>query len=83
MRSYAVYWFAVIKRAGLPTIRFHDLRHTAASLMLLVGVPVAEVSRMLGHASPHITYKIYAHSIPSAHHLAVDAMEKILSIRQA
>jgi len=51
--------------------------------MLLVGVPVAEVSRMLGHASPHITYKIYAHSIPSAHHLAVDAMEKILSIRQA
>jgi integrase len=67
----------LLAKTGLPVIRFHDLRHTAASLMLLAGVPVAEVSRMLGHSSPHIMYKIYAHSIPSAQHQAVAAMERI------
>jgi integrase len=67
----------LLAKEGLPPIRFHDLRHTAASLMLLAGVPIAEVSRILGHSSPHITYKIYAHSIPSAQHQAVAAMERI------
>jgi len=76
-------WRVLLAKAGLPVIRFHDLRHTAASLMLLAGVPVAEVSRMLGHSSPHITYKIYAHSIPSAQHQAVAAMEAILGERHA
>jgi len=70
-------WRVLLAKEALPVIRFHDLRHTAASLMLLAGVPVAEVSRMLGHSSPHITYKIYAHSIPSAQHQAVAAMERI------
>jgi integrase len=73
----------LLRKEGLPAIRFHDLRHTAASLMLLSGVPVAEVSRMLGHSSPHITYKIYAHSIPGAQKQAVAAMEAILGDRRA
>jgi integrase len=70
-------WRVLLRKEGLPVIRFHDLRHTAASLMLLASVPVAEVSRMLGHSSPHITYKIYAHSIPGAQQQAVAAMERI------
>lgn len=44
-----------VKRAGLPRIRLHDTRHTAASLMLAAGTPVKAVSDLLGHASPTIT----------------------------
>ena len=48
----------------LPSIRLHDCRHTAASLMLASGVPVTVVEEMLGHASPTITLSIYAHVLP-------------------
>lgn len=58
-------WFeSAAKAAGLPRIRLHDTRHTAASLMLASGVPVKVVSEMLGHASPTITLSIYAHVMP-------------------
>jgi integrase len=53
-----------IRRAGLPKIRFHDLRHTAASLMLNHGVPVLIVSKRLGHAKVSITLDTYGHLIP-------------------
>ncbi len=52
------------KAAGLPVIRLHDTRHTAASLMLADGVPVKVVSEILGHASPVITLSVYAHTMP-------------------
>jgi integrase len=55
----------LLKEAGLPEIRFHDLRHTAASLMLNHNIPVIVVSRRLGHAKPSITLDIYGHLIPS------------------
>lgn len=51
--------------SGLPKIRLHDTRHTAASLMLAAGVPVKIVSEMLGHASPSITLALYQHTTPS------------------
>jgi len=58
-------WFEkAAKAAKLPRIRLHDLRHTAASLMLASGVPVKVVSEMLGHSSPTITLSIYAHVMP-------------------
>ena len=53
-----------LKTAGLPDIRFHDLRHTAASIMLMNGFPVIDVAQILGHASPTITLKTYGHYIP-------------------
>lgn len=53
-----------VKLSGLPRIRLHDTRHTAASLMLASNVPVKVVSEMLGHASPTITLAIYAHVMP-------------------
>jgi len=62
------------ERAGLPIIRFHDLRHTAASLMLNHGIPVIVVSRMLGHAKPSITLDVYGHLLPS---MQIEAAEKI------
>jgi integrase len=55
----------LLKNAGLPSIRFHDLRHTAASLMLNHNIPVLFVSRMLGHARPSITLDVYGHQTPS------------------
>ena len=58
----------------LRKVRFHDLRHTAASLMLAAGVPVKVVSEMLGHGSPTITLNIYQHTLPS---MARDAGEAL------
>ncbi|HEX5157252.1 MAG TPA: site-specific integrase [Ktedonobacterales bacterium] len=55
---------ALLQRAGLPRIRPHDLRHTAATLLLARGVPVKVVSEMLGHASVGITLSIYGHVLP-------------------
>ena len=55
----------VLHKAGLRAIRFHDLRHTYASLLLAHGEPLTYVSQQLGHANPQITLKIYAHWIPN------------------
>ena len=62
-----------IRRAGLddpnrPTLRFHDLRHTFASLLIAQGANVVFVARQLGHASPDITLRVYAHLFDSAEH---------------
>jgi integrase len=69
----------VLQSANLPRIRFHDLRHTAASLMLNHGVPVLVVSKILGHSSPSVTLNIYAHSTLDMQSMAVSVMDKIIS----
>jgi integrase len=56
----------LVKRAGVPLIRFHDLRHSAATNLLTAGVPVEVVSRMLGHSDIATTLRIYRHVRPSA-----------------
>lgn len=53
------------KRAGLPVIRFHDLRHTYATTALAAGVPVKVVSERLGHSDISITLRTYGHVMPS------------------
>jgi integrase len=53
-----------VARAGVPTIRFHDLRHTHASLLLQAGVPATVVSERLGHATVGFTLQVYAHVMP-------------------
>jgi integrase len=67
----------LLKEAGLPSLRFHDLRHTAASLMLIKGVPVLVVSRRLGHAKASMTLDIYAHLVPSMQERAAEVMDEI------
>lgn len=55
-------WFkALTKEAGLPEIRFHDMRHTAASLMIQRGLPPKVVSDRLGHKDVAFTMRVYAH----------------------
>jgi integrase len=53
-----------VRRSGLPVIRFHDLRHTHASLMLRSGVHPKVVQERLGHSSIAITLDIYSHVAP-------------------
>ena len=69
----------LLKKSGLPKIRFHDLRHTAASLMLNNGIPVLIVSRRLGHAKPSITLDVYGHLIPSKQEEVVQLMDELLT----
>ena len=52
----------VLKRAGLPRIRFHDLRHTFATMALQNGVDVKTVSSMLGHYDAGFTLRTYTHA---------------------
>ena len=71
-------WKPLLRRAGLPSIRFHDLRHSFASLSLAAGVPLHVVSRCLGHAGPNITASVYAHVLPGQGADAAAAMERYL-----
>jgi integrase len=54
-------FLAVLREAGLPEVRFHDLRHSAANLMLNHGVLFLVVSKILGHTNPSITLNTYGH----------------------
>lgn len=56
---------ALIAQAGVPVIRFHDLRHTAATLMLKAGISVKVVAERLGHRDTSITQDISAHVLPA------------------
>ena len=69
----------VLKRAGLPKVRFHDLRHTFATLALQNGVDVKTVSGMLGHFSAGFTLDTYAHITSAAQRQAAKTMENVLS----
>ena len=69
----------VLKRAGLPKVRFHDLRHTFATLALQNGVDIKTVSGMLGHFSAGFTLDTYAHVTTAAKREAARTMGNILS----
>ena len=70
----------VLKRAGLPSIRFHDLRHTFATLALQNGVDIKTVSGMLGHFSAGFTLDTYAHVTNSAQKEAAKTMGNVLAV---
>jgi len=72
------HWLKLLAQAGLPEVHFHDLRHSAASWLLSQGVPVTDVSEMLGHADPSITMRIYAHAMPGSRDRVAAAMEALL-----
>ena len=68
----------LLKRAGLPEIRFHDLRHTFATLLLTRGVHPTYVQRALGHASVKITLDRYSHWMPSMGRATAEAIDAAL-----
>jgi integrase len=76
--EYVTRHFQVLaKNAGLPRIRLHDLRHTAATLALAAGVEMVVVSRQLGHSSLSITADTYTHVLPA---VATDAAERVAAL---
>jgi integrase len=72
-------WKPLLRRAGVRDVRFHDLRHTCATLLLTKGVHPKIDSEMLGHSSIAITLDIYSHVIPGMGDAAANAMEDVLS----
>lgn len=67
-----------LKKAGLPNIRFHDLRHTAASLMLQQGIHPKVVQERLGHSDITLTLNTYSHVLPSMQEDAAEKMDEVL-----
>jgi integrase len=60
-RAFSMRWQRTRRRLGLPTVHWHALRHTHASMLIAAGVDVVTVSKRLGHANPSITLGVYAH----------------------
>lgn len=69
---------AILKGAGLPDIRFHDLRHTCATEMRRRGVDIKVVQETLGHSDPSLTLRTYSHVTPDLRGLGVAAQSAIL-----
>jgi integrase len=68
----------LLNRAGLPEIRFHDLRHTCATLLLRQGVNPKFVQELLGHADISLTLNVYSHVLPDMGDAAAGAMDAAL-----
>ncbi len=77
-RRFSAYYFAQhVRAAGLPMIRFHDLRHTHATLALQAGVHPKVVSERLGHSSIAVTMDRYSHVMPA---MEAEAAEKVAAV---
>ena len=76
-------WYALCRRRGLPPIRFHDLRHAHATLMLLQGVHPKVVSERLGHASVGITLDTYSHVLPTMQAEAARAFDHLFGTERS
>ena len=74
-RSFAL----LLKRAEVPRVRFHDLRHTCATLLFSRNVHPKDVQELLGHSNISITLDTYSHVIPGMRDRAARAMEDVLS----
>jgi integrase len=70
----------IVKRTPmLPRIRFHDLRHTHASLLIMAGVPIKVVSERLGHSHPAFTMHTYQHLLPGMSAAAAEQFAALIA----
>ncbi|GAC1358191.1 MAG: hypothetical protein NVS4B11_23470 [Ktedonobacteraceae bacterium] len=67
----------LLKRAELPNIRFHDLRHSAATIMISMGVNVKVVQEVLGHSKINMTLDTYTHVLPSMQQDATQRLDNL------
>jgi integrase len=70
---------SIIRSAGLPDIRFHDLRHTCATMMLQSGVNVKVIQTVLGHSSVVITLDTYSHLLPGMQAEAAEMVDSLIT----
>jgi integrase len=71
-------WRRTCRSLGLPLVMFHALRHTHASALIASGLDVVQISRRLGHSSPVVTLRTYAHLFTSSDSAAAAAIENVL-----
>ena len=76
--AFTAHWRTALERAGLTAMRFHDLRHTNASIQLQAGVSLRIVAERLGHSSPNLTLSTYSHVLPRADREAASAIDAAL-----
>lgn len=69
----------ILDKAGLPAIRFHDLRHSTATLLLSLGIHAKVVQELLGHSQISLTLDTYSHFLPSLQEEAVSRLDTLLS----
>jgi integrase len=69
----------LLEEAELPDIRFHDLRHTFASIALSKGANINAVSKMLGHSSVRITLDVYGHLMPGMQEATLNTLDGVFS----
>lgn len=72
----------ILKHAGLPRYRFHDMRHACASFLIAQGVPPRTVMDILGHSQISLTMNTYAHVMPAMKEDAIGLMDSILTSRR-
>ena len=77
------FWFdRHVRAADVPRIRFHDLRHTHATLALQAGVPAKVVSERLGHATVSFTLDVYSHVVPALQEDAADRIAALVDVSE-
>jgi Site-specific recombinase XerD len=69
-----------VKSSGLPHIRFHDMRHSHATLLLYKGINVKVISERLGHTKVGVTLDTYSHVLPSMQQEVADTLEEIITL---
>jgi len=72
----------LLRDAELPHMRFHDLRHSAASILLAMGVPAKVVQELLGHSNITMTLNIYGHVLPGQQQAAIEKMSDLFDRRK-
>lgn len=72
------HFYPALEAGGLPAIRFHDLRHTYASLKLEQGASIKYIQNQLGHASPTVTLNIYSHLMRSTNPESAQGLEELV-----
>ncbi|MDI6815790.1 MAG: site-specific integrase, partial [Actinomycetota bacterium] len=73
------YFEPALEKAGLRRITPHAMRHSYASALLSAGEPIQNVSRLLGHADPSITLRVYAHVLPESASSTAKRLDAIFS----
>ncbi len=73
----------VLVDAGLPHMHFHDLRHSAATILLAMGVNIKVVQEILGHSQVNMTLGIYSHVLPGMQEEAMGRMNDLLRKRRS
>jgi integrase len=68
-------FYRLLEKAGLRHVRFHDLRHTFASLLIQQNQSLAYVCEQMGHSSIQVTVDVYGHLVPGSNRAAVDALD--------